>query len=390
MNLSFYLIGLLFLAIYLLFSFYVGLRSFQTCKAFFPGMKAMIFWPIYIVIAFAYLINRAEGFENGILEIIGSYWIAAFLYLFIFYVMFDLVGMAISAWHAFRPAKKRLSVWALYWKTRKPYSLVMILTAVILFAGTWAARSPVLSKYDLQIAKKVPGVQQLKLVFISDLHIEESANTAYMETAADTISALQPDLILLGGDILERTLSPGNEKKLDAVLSRLKAKQGIYAVLGNHEYYGGQEEQITAHLQEQGVKVLRDQLDEILNAQIYIAGRSDYSGGQTKTSERKPLAEMLKGTDPSKPLILLDHQPQTVAIQEAKDAGVDLMLSGHTHGGQLFPVQWITKAIYIVDRGLWQDGNLNLIVSTGLGLWGTPVRTSSRSEIVEVNVWFPQ
>lgn len=63
------------------------------------------FWPIYIVIAFAYLINRAEGFENGILEIIGSYWIAAFLYLFIFYVMFDLVGMAISAWHAFRPAK---------------------------------------------------------------------------------------------------------------------------------------------------------------------------------------------------------------------------------------------------------------------------------------------
>lgn len=139
------------------------------------------------------------------------------------------------------------------------------------------------------------------------------------------------------------------------------------------------------YLEGQGITVLRDSLSECLNAAIYIVGREDGSG-YSRSGQRKPLAQILTGTDPNKPLLLLDHQPQNV--QEAEKAGVDVMFSGHTHGGQLFPAEFVTKSLFVIDRGLWTEGNFHLIVSTGLGTWGPPIRTSARSEIVEVNLNF--
>lgn len=387
MNPSFFLFGLLFVAIYLLLCFYVGIRSFQTLKAFIK-IKSIIFWPTYIIIAFSYIINRALGINIYILELIGSYWIAAFMYLLLFFSLFDLLGMAIRILNSVFAASERLSLLELRWKTKRIYFLVFIFTGVILLSGTWAARNPAVSTYDVQINKKVAGIQQLKIAFISDLHIEKSAKTEYMEIAAENISALNPDIIMMGGDILESNLSAANEKKLEAVLNKLRAKYGIYAVLGNHEYYGGQADQITSYLQDKGIRVLRDQICESINGQIYIAGRNEENFGQASTEVRRPLSDIFNGIDNSRPIILLDHEPKTV--EEAENAGVDLMLSGHTHGGQLFPIQIITKAIYVVDRGLWQKDSFNLVVSTGLGLWGTPVRTASRSEIVVINLIFAQ
>ncbi len=388
MNSSFFLLGLLFVAIYFLLSFYVGLRSFQTLKSFFIGTKPIIFWPLYIIVDLSYIINRALGINIYVFELIGSYWIAAFLYLLLLFSLFDLLGMLIHILNSVFDMSGRLSLLVLRWKKRRIYSLVFIFTAIILLSGTWAARDPAFSTYDVYINKKVTGIEQLKLVFISDLHIEKSAETTYMETAAENISALNPDLIMMGGDILESNLSAANDKKLEAVLNKLKAKYGIYAVLGNHEYYGGQADQITSYLQDKGIIVLRDQICESVNGQIYIAGRNEESLGHSSKDIRKPLSDILNDIDKSRPLILLDHQPK--AVEEAEDEGVDLMLSGHTHGGQLFPIQFITKAIYVIDRGLWQKDSFNLVVSTGLGLWGTPVRTTSRSEIVVVNLSFAQ
>jgi hypothetical protein len=185
---------------------------------------------------------------------------------------------------------------------------------------------------------------------------------------------------------VESTLDSATEEKLQRIIKNLKSKHGIYAVLGNHEYYGGHADKITAFLQAQGVTVLRDEFRETMEGKLYLVGRNDYRSGHFNPENRKNLDEILLGIDSSKPIILLDHQPQDVT--EAKEAAIDLMLSGHTHGGQLFPVQLATKSLFLIDRGLYQENSFNLIVSTGLGLWGPPIRTSSRSEIVEINLTF--
>jgi len=380
MNLIFKFMGTLFIITYLLLNYYIGLRAFQTMKAFIPPLKSFIFWPIFLLIAFAYILDRIPGFSHPLLRISGSYWIAIFFYLLIFFLLIDFFGLLNSTFSLFP------SSWGLLWQSKKIYSLALILTTGILIIGSYMAQHPQVIQYDVNISKKLDTQKTMKLVMVSDLHIEAHAKTDFMEEAAQTISALNPDIILLAGDIVEGTLDPGTEEKLGRIIDQLHAPAGVYAVLGNHEYYGGQVDQITTYLEEHGIHVLRDSITTALGEQIYIAGREDYRGGYVNSGKRKPLDQILAGIDHSKPLLLLDHQPQEV--KEAQRSGVDLMLSGHTHGGQLFPAQWVTKAIFVIDRGIWRDGPFHLIVSTGLGLWGPPVRTNSRSEIVEINLTF--
>lgn len=381
MSSIFKVLGLAFLSVYLLLNYYVGLRSLQAIRSFFPSLHSLIFWPIFLVIASAYLADRVFSLNISFLRILGSYWLAAFFYLLLFYLFIDILGLIFSA-------SKTLPSWELYWQNKKVYALALAATTLILLIGSWAAYAPRIVKYDLQIAKKAEGLEHLKIVMVSDLHIEPLANTKYLENAARTVTSLHPDLILLAGDIVEGSLDPVTEDKLSRIIHRLEARYGIYAVLGNHESYGGQTDQITNFLKSNGLAVLRDEITTSAEGKIYIAGRNDYRSGHFDTGNRKKLEEILRGIDPAKPLILLDHQPQAVA--EAKETGVDLMLSGHTHGGQLFPAQFVTKALFLIDRGLWQEQNFHLVVSTGLGFWGPPIRTSSRSEIVEINLTFAE
>ncbi len=380
MNFAFKILGSGLLLLYLLLHYYVGLRSLQALRVFYAPLKSYIFWAIFLMIAVSYIANRTLGLSLPFLNSIGSYWIAAFFYLLLFYLFLDLLILLDSTFDIFP------SSWEIGFQNKRIYSLALILTTAVLIFGSWNAYNPQIVKYNLNIAKKIGGIEDLKLVMISDLHIEGMTNTAYLETAAQTITSLNPDFILLAGDIVESTLDSATEEKLQRIIKNLKSKHGIYAVLGNHEYYGGHADKITAFLQAQGVTVLRDEFRETMEGKLYLVGRNDYRSGHFNPENRKNLDEILLGIDSSKPIILLDHQPQDVT--EAKEAAIDLMLSGHTHGGQLFPVQLATKSLFLIDRGLYQENSFNLIVSTGLGLWGPPIRTSSRSEIVEINLTF--
>lgn len=365
--------------IYLLLNYYVGLRSLQAFKAYCPSSKPLIFWIVFIVISMGYIWDRVFPLKFSLLKMVGSYWIAAFFYLLIFYFLLDVLELSNST-------AKLFPLLEPYWQSKKIYLLVLLLTTVIIIIGSWLAHNPYIVKYGVQINNKSTDLQNIKLVMISDLHVETSSSSRYLEKAADKITSLHPDLILIAGDFAEGTLDPVTKDKLSQILSKLHARYGIYAVLGNHEYYGGESDGITEFLYSQDLTVLRDELTESIGGKIYIAGRHDYDSGRVLGGKRKPLAEILTGTDPSKPLILLDHQPRD--ISEAKQAGVDLMLSGHTHGGQLFPLQLTTKSLFIIDRGILQEEPFHLIVSTGLGVWGPPIRTNSRSEIVEIDLTF--
>lgn len=270
MNSAFKILGLSLLLLYLLLHYYVGLRSLQALRVFYAPLKSYIFWAVFLMVAVSYFANRALGLSLSFLNNIGSYWMAAFLYLLLFYLFLDLLILLDSHYKIFP------SSWEFGFQNKKIYLVALLLTAAVLIFGSWNAYNPQIVKYNLNLPKKVEGIESLKLVIISDLHIEAMTNTAYLETAAQTITSLNPDLIFLVGDIVEGTLDPVTEEKLLRIIEKLKSQHGIYAVLGNHEYYGGHADKITVFLQTQGVSVLRDEFHETMGGKLYIVGRNDY------------------------------------------------------------------------------------------------------------------
>lgn len=164
----------------------------------------------------------------------------------------------------------------------------------------------------------------------------------------------------------------------------MRAKYGIFAVTGNHEYIGGVEPSIK-YLTEHGITELRDNTVKIADS-FYVVGREDRASKGFAGIIRKPLNQLLEGVDRTLPVILMDHQP--VRLEEAEKNGIDLQLSGHTHHGQLWPFNFITKKIYEVSMGYKQKGSTHFYVSCGLGTWGPPIRTGNRPEIVVINLSF--
>jgi predicted MPP superfamily phosphohydrolase len=199
------------------------------------------------------------------------------------------------------------------------------------------------------------------------------------------INSLNPDVVLMAGDIIDESVKPFVEQQMGETLKLLKSKYGVYSVLGNHEYIGENGEQAVIELGKAGVQVLRDKTVKIGNS-FYIVGRDDPSGERFSSEERKQLSALLGNIDSSLPIIVLDHRP--TSLQEAKKSGADLQLSGHTHNAQIFPGQLITGIIYEKDYGYMKEGGFQLIVSSGYGTWGPPVRVGSISEIVDINLNF--
>jgi predicted MPP superfamily phosphohydrolase len=206
-----------------------------------------------------------------------------------------------------------------------------------------------------------------------------------LETIAARINALEPEIVLLPGDIVDESVSIAEEERMISALRSIRAPLGVFSVPGNHEYYGGFARNME-YLARGGVRVLQDEAVTVGGAFV-LAGRKDPTALRFG-EKRKILPEILDGAgvDRALPVILLDHQP--VRLKEAEDAGVDLQLSGHTHAGQLFPLNLINKGIYEQYWGYLRKGKTHYYVSCGIGTWGPPVRTGSVPEIVRIRVTF--
>ena len=176
-----------------------------------------------------------------------------------------------------------------------------------------------------------------------------------------------------------------NKQQVSDTFRKLSAPYGVFAVLGNHEYIGGNAEEAIKYLGEAGVKVLRDSSQEIAGS-FYLIGRDDRSSERVNKVKRQDLKTLMKGIDRSFPTILMDHQPSQ--LEEPVEQGVDLQLSGHTHAGQLFPIRYITRRIFEDDWGLLRKGNFQLIVSSGYGTWGPPIRLGNTPEVVDIVIKF--
>lgn len=263
-------------------------------------------------------------------------------------------------------------------------TVVLLLTCILAY-GFWNARHPIINRYDITIAKKAGNLTNLHAVAVSDIHLGNIIGVDRLEKLVESINQLQPDIVLLPGDIIDAELQPFISQNMGSVLRRLNPPLGVYAILGNHEYIGGEPDGIIAALEQAGVKVLRDS-KVIINDSLIVAGRDERSRNRYAGGSRAPLSAILSGADLTLPVLLLDHQPMDLA--EAKQQGVDLQLSGHTHRGQLYPNHLITAAIFEIDWGYLKKESLQVIVSSGYGTWGPPIRTGNRPEILDIHIRF--
>lgn len=215
------------------------------------------------------------------------------------------------------------------------------------------------------------NIRNMKLAFISDVHLNGNFDGSKLRASFEKMREEKVELVLIGGDFLDnshRTVRDDIKKIID----ENQFKHGIYLVLGNHEYYGGIDENI-AYIKSLGIKILRDERVDIEGA--VIVGRDD-----RHNKNRKPLTELLDGIDSEKTVVVVDHNPKS--LSEIQNEKIDLYLSGHTHKGQIFPFNLIVDRMYLNPKGYKKIGETNTYVSSGLGTWLIPYRIGSRSEML--------
>lgn len=373
----------IFFALTGLVDFYIFIRGWQSIPqgSTLRSAYAIVFWVVALSFFGGRLLeNISTSALCNLLVWMGSFWIAAMLYFLIAVVFLDFLRL-IERFLPFFPSFVRANyAQAKYFASAGAMGVV----AVLLLVGHINALIPRVKTLDLSIEKKVEGRKTVNIVVASDIHLGTIVGRHRLDQIVDNINGLNADVVLLPGDIVDEDLAPVIRQNLGEALRNIKARFGVYAVTGNHEYIGGAK-QACDYLTEHNVIVLRDQAVKV-NGSFFLVGREDRSRNQFTGERRKALEELMADVDKKYPVILMDHQP--FRLQEAASQSVDVQLSGHTHHGQLWPVNFIIKAIYEVGWGYKKVANTHVYVSNGVGTWGPPVRIGNRPEILNIRLNF--
>lgn len=380
---SSFFIGVLsvFFLLYGTVSYYVGLRLGQA----FHGLIApyeLLYWVVYIIVVISPFAARfGKSYFPGSLKdritLLGDYWLAAIYYFTLLWALTDLLNLMAATF----------SLTTGSYPSPITGSIIVVLVALLLLYGSWNARHPRIKQYDITIDKMVPGLSKLHAVMVSDIHLGVVVGNERLEEMVHRINALQPDIVFLAGDTIDEDVRIFVEQKMPQVLAKLQSSYGVFAVLGNHEYIGGNSQLAIEYLQQAGVTVLVDQVVKV-NNQFYVAGRNDRMAVNIHGTQRLDLSGLMAGIDHELPVILLDHQPYK--LEEGQCNGVDLQLSGHTHNGQFFPNNLITRHIFEKDWGYVRKGDYQAIISCGFGTWGPPIRIGNHPEIIDIAITFKQ
>jgi predicted MPP superfamily phosphohydrolase len=354
--------------VYSALTFYIGWNSWVWLHSIFGLEEKWIYGFIVCLISFSYIIGHFIK-KIPLFKIVGSFWFGLMQYAILILPLSNLIALVLIFTGLSTPT-------VINWVG----GVVFIFLVILFIFGVFNAYSPVVRNFSLVIPKQIGELTQLRIAMASDMHFGRLSGIRHVRRLVREINALNPDIILLPGDIIDDDPVPFTQKKMGNVMKELSAPFGVYGVLGNHEYYGGGIPKFLQEMERIGITILMDQVIKI-NDSLYLAGRKD------KTDRnRLPIDALLTDIDPSLPLIMMDHQPSE--ITQAQENRVDILLSGHTHRGQMAPNHLITKRIFENDWGYLQKGQLHSIVSSGYGFWGPPLRIGSRSEIIQIQVTF--
>lgn len=243
-------------------------------------------------------------------------------------------------------------------------------------------RDPEVVDVPIELARLPPAFDGFTIIQLTDLHVGATIGAEWISSLVARTNALAPDLVALTGDLVDGTVDQLREDV--AALRRLRAAHGVYFVTGNHEYYVGVDAWI-AHLRSLGIRVMRNERVEIMRdgAAFDLVGIDDYNAHSYRRGHGPDLTAALAGRDPQRTAVLLAHQPRQV--REAVRHRIDLQLSGHTHGGQVWPWHYLAAAQQGgLLAGRYREGHTQLYVSRGAGYWGPPLRFAAPSEITRI------
>ena len=254
--------------------------------------------------------------------------------------------------------------------------LALSVSSLVAVATVWGLRralGPIgVERVAIELPKLAEDARGFRLVQLSDVHIGPMLGRAWLERVVRQVNALEPDAVAITGDLVDGSVSRLREQV--APLADLRAKDGVFFVTGNHEYYAGADSWI-AELRRLGITVLRNERVELDG--LDIAGVDDFTA--FGKGHGPDLEAALRDRDENRAVVLLAHQPRQ--IDEAAARGVGLMLSGHTHGGQIFPWSFFVRLQQPYVAGLIRHGGAQLYVSRGTGYWGPPLRVGAPPEI---------
>lgn len=255
---------------------------------------------------------------------------------------------------------------------------VLLISLFVTGYGMWNARQFSVKKYEITVAKTA-AVESIRLVFLGDIHLGTSVKEKELYRIVGMVNALSPDIVVIGGDFYDHSSTAALKKSGAEIISLLKARYGAYYVFGNHEYYLGDPYEATEAAR--AVTRLLDDTYDLVGDAFYLVGRNDPTD-----RERKKTHDIVKGLDMSKPVIMIEHQPNDIEANIA--SGIDLQFSGHTHRGQLFPFNVLVKIFNGLFYGHYRIDGYQAIVTSGAGTWRFPIRVGSKNEIVCADINF--
>jgi len=301
-------------------------------------------------------------------------------------------------------------VWAVYGASRllnrtvhmrTVFSLFVILTLGVTLAGTWIAKNPGVHRLEVKVADLPTNWEGRTLVHLSDLHLGSFHGAGFIEDVVEMVNALEPDVIAVTGDLFDGSCT--DCKPFIGPLDSFRARHGVFFVTGNHEGYLGLDKPLAA-LSKTRIRVLNNECVDLQGLQILGMRFPEFQ--KEKSGEENPIPGM-ENYDRDKPVVLLYHTPTDVLAPHggrssqqvetyfspdtdfrfARENGIDLQLSGHTHGGQIFPFNLLTGVLFSgYDSGVHTLGTFSIHTSCGTGTWGPPVCTAGRSEIVAITL----
>lgn len=339
---------------YVAYNGYVWLRDTFS----FPYKKSYFF--IVLLLSFTVFLQRLIPFKA--ISILSGIWILIVGYCFFLLPVINLLYFLLK--------KRGLKIFG---------SVVIGFFIFIFLYGSYNAWNPVVRTYELTVHKHSQK-EQLHLLFVSDLHLGNVVGKKHLKKLVNIANKAKPDMIIIGGDIIDDRIEPFLKENMGEVMKKLNAPLGVYATTGNHDYYGGDVDKLCSEMEKAGVKMLKDEAVNIQDRFILV-GRNDETD-----QKRKSMKELMKDVDKKYPVLMIDHQPDE--LDEARQNGIDVLFSGHTHRGQIAPANFITGILYENDWGHLKKGNFHSVVSSGFGLWGPPFRIGTRSEVVEVTIKF--
>jgi len=367
-------IGFIIVALVILFSIngYVIVRGWQSL----PPVSVLrpAFLVVMLIMFVAFFVGMIFGNVMPLtlakeVSFVGFSYMVIFCYLFISFLVVDVVRIANYFIHFAPEGMVSFRLWAMVG--------TLGVTGIAMLIGNYKFNHPEVVTLNISTDKPKQH-KELTIVAVSDIHLGISIDKKRLQSYVKLINDQHPDIVLLAGDVSDRSMIPVLEQHMDEELRTIKAPMGIYAINGNHEHYAETPTATADFLKDAGVIVLRDSVC-LVDSSFYIVGRDDRSN-----DKRKTLKELVSGLNETKPRILLDHQPYY--LEEAEQNGIDLQISGHTHNGQFFPGNMIVKHMYELGYGYLKKGKTHYYVSSGLGLWGPQYRIGTQSELVVIKI----